>query len=108
MSLEFKIHQIATFKKLVNVIERITPKINLECTIQGIKIQSLDNSGESLVDMQIQSQMFKSYFCVTNRVLGLDIKSLNKLLAIVTENHVVTIKHKIGFNAINMIIENSS
>ena len=108
MSLEFKIVRIASFKKLMNVISRISPKINLECTIQGIKIHSMDESKESLIDMKIQRQMFRGYFCITNRILGLDTKSFNKLLKIAKDHHTITIKHKIGKNVMNMLLEDSS
>ena len=108
MSLEFKIERTASFKKLMNVISRITPKINLECTIQGIKIHAMDESGESLIDMKIQRQMFRGYFCITNRVLGLDTKLFNKLLAIAKDHHTITIKHKIGTHVMNMLLKDSS
>ena len=108
MSLEFKIEHVVSFKKLMFVIGRMSSKINLECTISGIKIHAMDKSNESLIDMKIPRKMFGSYLCITNRLLGLDITLFNKLLAIAKDHHTITIKHKIGTNVMNMLIEDSS
>ena len=108
MSLEFKIEEIESFKRLMKIISRISPKVNLECTIQGIRIHSMDESKESLIDMKINRKMFKGYFCITNRVLGVDVTLFNKLLAIAKDHHTITIKHKIGTNVMNMMLEDSS
>lgn len=77
------------FKKLFETLKELYIDVNLECNQNGIKMQAMDNSHVSLVNLNIFSDFFQHYRCDKNCTLGLNIPFMLKILAVIKEKSTV-------------------
>ncbi|CAD2105108.1 proliferating cell nuclear antigen 2, putative [Plasmodium vinckei] len=77
------------FKKLFETLKDICTEVNLECDENGIKMQSMDCSHVSLVDLNIMSDFFQHYRCDKKCVLGISINFMLKILSVIKEKSTV-------------------
>uniref|UniRef100_A0A8C9GQQ0 DNA sliding clamp PCNA n=1 Tax=Piliocolobus tephrosceles TaxID=591936 RepID=A0A8C9GQQ0_9PRIM len=77
------------FKKLFETLKDICTEVNLECDGNGIKMQSMDCSHVSLVDLNITSEFFQHYRCDKSCALGISINFMLKILSVIKEKSTV-------------------
>lgn len=77
------------FKRLFESLKDICTEVNLECDGNGIKMQSMDCSHVSLVDLNILSEFFQHYRCDKNCVIGISINFMLKILSVIKEKSTV-------------------
>ncbi|KAL7739124.1 hypothetical protein ACLKA6_001038 [Drosophila palustris] len=88
---EARLGSTTLLKKIVDALREILTQSTLDCSDSGIQLQAMDNSHVSLVSMSLQSDCFEKYRCDRNISLGLDLKSLAKVLKCASGDDAVTI-----------------
>ncbi|XP_017856929.1 PREDICTED: proliferating cell nuclear antigen [Drosophila arizonae] len=89
---EARLSSTLTLKKIVDALRDILNQSTLDCSDMGIQLQAMDNSHVSLVCLCLRSDYFEKYKCSRNVSLGLDLKSLTKVLKCANGDDAVTIK----------------
>ncbi|XP_033173657.1 proliferating cell nuclear antigen isoform X1 [Drosophila mauritiana] len=90
--LEARLSQTLLLKKVVDALKEIIAQGTLDCSDNGLELQSMDNSHVSLVALSLASDCFEKFHCDRNVSLGLDLKSLGKVLKCANSDDAVTIK----------------
>ncbi|KAH8262631.1 proliferating cell nuclear antigen 2 [Drosophila bipectinata] len=89
--LEARLGQTLLLKKIVEALKEIISQGTLDCSDSGLQLQSMDNSHVSLVALSLQSDCFEKFRCDRNVSLGLDLKSLAKVLKCANSDDTVTL-----------------
>ncbi|KAH8329007.1 hypothetical protein KR074_001439 [Drosophila pseudoananassae] len=89
--LEARLGQTLLLKKIVEALKEIISQGTLDCSDSGVQLQSMDNSHVSLVALSLQSDCFEKFRCDRNVSLGLDLKSLAKVLKCANSDDTVTL-----------------
>ncbi|XP_001993467.2 proliferating cell nuclear antigen 2 [Drosophila grimshawi] len=89
--LEARLGSTTLLKKIVDALKEILSQSTLDCSASGIQLQAMDNSHVSLVAMSLSRECFERYRCDRNVALGLDLKSLMKVLKCASGDDAVTI-----------------
>ncbi|KAH8305516.1 hypothetical protein KR018_002330 [Drosophila ironensis] len=89
--LEARLGQTLLLKKIVEALKEIISQATLDCSDSGWQLQSMDNSHVSLVALSLQSECFEKFRCDRNVSLGLDLKSLAKVLKCANSDDAVTL-----------------
>ncbi|KAH8353260.1 hypothetical protein KR084_009885 [Drosophila pseudotakahashii] len=90
--LEARLGQTLLLKKIIDALKEIIAQGTLDCSDSGLQLQSMDNSHVSLVALSLQSDCFEKFRCDRNVSLGLDLRSLAKVLKCANSDDTVTIK----------------
>ncbi|XP_022225986.2 proliferating cell nuclear antigen 2 [Drosophila obscura] len=89
--LEARFGQTLLLKKIVDALKEIISQSTLDCSETGMQLQSMDNSHVSLVALSLQTECFEKYRCDRNVSLGLDLKSLAKVVKSASGDDSVTL-----------------
>ncbi|XP_020799442.1 proliferating cell nuclear antigen [Drosophila serrata] len=89
--LEARLGETLLLKKIVEALKEIISQGTLDCSDTGFQLQSMDNSHVSLVALCLQRDCFEKFRCDRNVSLGLDLKSLAKVLKCANSDDRVTI-----------------
>ncbi|XP_023163380.2 proliferating cell nuclear antigen [Drosophila hydei] len=89
---EARLASTLTLKRIVDALREILNQSTLDCSDTGIQMQAMDNSHVSLVSLCLRKEYFEKYKCNRNISLGLDLKSLTKVLKCANGDDAVTIK----------------
>ncbi|XP_017847004.2 proliferating cell nuclear antigen [Drosophila busckii] len=88
---EARLGSTLLLKKIVDALRDMLNQTTLDCSDSGIQLQSMDNSHVSLVALSLQVDCFEKYRCDKNVSLGVDLKSLAKVLKCASGDDAVTI-----------------
>ncbi|SPP85919.1 proliferating cell nuclear antigen [Drosophila guanche] len=89
--LEARLGETQLLKKIVDALKEIISLSTLDCSETGMQLQSMDNSHVSLVSLSLQTGCFEKYRCDRNVSLGLDLKSLSKVVKSASGDDSVTL-----------------
>ncbi|GBF93460.1 proliferating cell nuclear [Raphidocelis subcapitata] len=90
--LEARLTQGSLLKKTVDAIKDLVTDCNLECTPAGMSMQAMDSSHVCLVTLLLRADGFEMYRCDRNRMLGLSVGNLAKVLKCAGNDDVITIR----------------
>ncbi|EDW63358.2 proliferating cell nuclear antigen 2 [Drosophila virilis] len=105
---EARLSSTALLKKIVDALKEILHQSTLDCSDSGIQLQAMDNSHVSLVSMSLRSDCFEKYRCDRNLSLGLDLRSLTKVLKCASGDDAVTIKSADKADKLQLSFESAS
>ncbi|EDW75974.1 uncharacterized protein Dwil_GK15224 [Drosophila willistoni] len=89
---EARLGNTLLLKRIVDALREILSQSTLDCSDTGIQLQAMDDSHVSLVALTLKTECFEKYRCTRNVSLGLDLKSLAKVLKCASSDDSVTIK----------------
>ncbi|KAH8410248.1 hypothetical protein KR009_009851 [Drosophila setifemur] len=89
--LEARLGETLLLKKIVEALKEIISQGTLDCSDAGLQLQSMDNSHVSLVALCLRTDCFAKFRCDRNVSLGLDLKSLSKVLKCANSDDTVTL-----------------
>lgn len=105
--LEAKLNNASILKKLFECIKDLINDANLDADEGGLKLQALDGNHVSLVSLHLLDSGFSHYRCDRERVLGVNIASLNKVFKLCGANESVVISSKDDEDTLNFVFENN-
>lgn len=105
--LEAKINNATILKRVFECIKDLVNDANVDADETGLKLQALDGNHVSLVSLQLLDAGFAHYRCDRERVLGVNIASLNKVFKLCGANESVVISSKDDEDSLNFIFENN-
>lgn len=105
--LEAKINNANILKRVFECIKDLVNDANVDADETGLKLQALDGNHVSLVSLQLLDGGFAHYRCDRERVLGVNIASLNKVFKLCGANESVVISSKDDEDSLNFIFENN-
>ncbi|VWU52492.1 proliferating cell nuclear antigen 1 [Hepatocystis sp. ex Piliocolobus tephrosceles] len=105
--LEAKLNNAAILKKLFECIKDLVNDANVDADETGLKLQALDGNHVSLVSLHLLDSGFSHYRCDRERVLGVNIASLNKVFKLCGANESVVISSKDDEDNLNFVFENN-
>jgi proliferating cell nuclear antigen len=98
--------QSSAFRTLIEALKEILNDVNIEFDSTGMKILAMDNHQVALVHVRLHSKYFERFYCPKNRVCGVSMSHLFKLLKIMSQNDVLTFYiEKSNPNVLNIQIE---
>lgn len=106
-SLKFKTVQSSIIKSLVEALKQILVETNIECTPEGIRIVSMDESHTTLVRLSLEAKKFEDYYCPSPITIGVDVVQLFSLLKTMTQSEILTFYiRESNDNELGIVIEN--
>ncbi|CRG93975.1 proliferating cell nuclear antigen, putative [Plasmodium gallinaceum] len=105
--LEAKLNNASILKKLFECIKDLVNDANVDADETGLKLQALDGNHVSLVSLHLLDSGFSHYRCDRERVLGVNIASLNKVFKLCAANESVVISSKDDEDNLNFVFENN-
>jgi proliferating cell nuclear antigen len=98
--------QSSAFRTLIEALKEILNDVNIEIDSTGMKILAMDNHQVALVHMRLHAKYFERFYCPKQRVCGVSMSHLFKLLKIMSQNDVLTFYiEKANPNVLNIQIE---
>jgi proliferating cell nuclear antigen len=89
-SLELKTVQTNAIKVLTEALKDILTDANIEFDQTGLKIVAMDSTKTILVHLKLNSEKFDKYSCTQNRIVGVSMSNLFKLIKTATNNDTLT------------------
>ena len=84
------------FKKVVVCLKELVEFCNLQFTSDGFHINCMDACNVCLIDFYLQKSDFKNYQCEQDRIIGLNLSNLSKILNFWSDDDLITISHAAG------------
>ncbi|MCP4990404.1 MAG: proliferating cell nuclear antigen (pcna) [Colwellia sp.] len=106
--LEARVHSPDIFKKLIRAVGDLIENVNFDCCDEGIRLQAMDSSHVSLVNVFLSTESFSYFKCETNHTLGINLDSLNKVLKCSKPRDSITLRHKNESDTLQIILSNES
>jgi len=78
--MELALCPVTTFRAIIDVLKDLRREVNLDCSITGIEVFTLDMSNVALVVLVLPATMFHKYSCPTPVTLGIHLASLAQIL----------------------------
>lgn len=78
--MEARLENPTLFKKIIDVLCESYNEVYIYCNEAGLSFQAMDPSHISLVSMQLNKKYFNHFECKPNTTLGVDLKSIQKIL----------------------------
>ena len=92
--LNVKLEKVELFKKTFESLKDLITDANMDCSSDGLHLQSMDTAHVALVVLTLKASGFDSYVCKKNTVLGINMISLNTVLKCVSNTDSVELKYK--------------
>lgn len=105
--LEAKLNNASVLKKLFECIKDLVNDANVDADETGLKLQALDGNHVSLVSLHLFDTGFSHYRCDRERVLGVNVASLNKVFKLCGANESVVVSSKDDEDNLNFVFENN-
>lgn len=106
--LEIKTMQSTAIKVLVEALKELLADTVIEVDPSGLKIVTMDNSRVVLVHLRLEAKRFEVFHCDTNRILGVNMLNLYKIMKTVGNNDTLTIFMESGdLNRLGISIQNA-
>ena len=96
------------FKKLIAAIGDLVKDANLDCSEEGIRLQAMDSSHVSLVNLFLSTQSFAAFECDHNHTLGINFAALNKLLKCSKPKDSITMRHDDDSDTLQFVFTDES
>lgn len=96
------------FKKLINAIGDLVQDANFDCSDEGIRLQAMDSSHVSLVNLFLSTESFSSFKCDHGHTLGINFASLNKVLKCSKAKDSITMRHNDDSDTLQLIFTDSN
>ncbi len=96
------------FKTMLEILNNYVDNIIIDCQPLGIEIFTLDKSNNVLFNCVINNNYFIKYNCNHACAIGINIKSLLKILQCKTKNDQITMQYQEKSTMLEFIIENLS
>ena len=100
--------QTAVFKKVVDGIKDMVAETNLDCTEEGMTLQSMDSSHVALVSLHLDARGFEHYNCSHPLSLGVNLHNMSKILKCGNNDDVFTMMHKTDKDVLTMMFEGNN
>lgn len=79
-------------KKLTESLKDICGDVNIECDVNGMEMQAMDDSHIALVHLCLAAEFFPYYRCDKPVILGVNLSNLMKVLAFVKEGQMLKLR----------------
>ncbi|KCZ81594.1 proliferating cell nuclear antigen (pcna) [Anncaliia algerae PRA339] len=108
-SSKFNAEALNLLKKAIEVVHELVEDADIQITDKGINIQALDNIHVCLINIFLSKNLFFSYRCDKNLVLGIKLKVLNKIMKTikVSKNDVFELNCEDDGNVLSLKYESS-
>eukprot|EP00485_Elphidium_margaritaceum_P000434 CAMPEP_0202698260 /NCGR_PEP_ID=MMETSP1385-20130828/11534_1 /ASSEMBLY_ACC=CAM_ASM_000861 /TAXON_ID=933848 /ORGANISM="Elphidium margaritaceum" /LENGTH=267 /DNA_ID=CAMNT_0049354925 /DNA_START=53 /DNA_END=856 /DNA_ORIENTATION=- len=90
-------------KKLIGAIGDLVQDANFDCSDEGIRLQAMDSSHVSLVNLFLSVDSFSHFVCDAQHTLGLNLASLNKVLKCSKPKDCITLRHEDDSDTLQLI-----
>ncbi|KAL7632473.1 UNVERIFIED_CONTAM: hypothetical protein RMT77_017186 [Armadillidium vulgare] len=102
---EARLVQGSLLKKVLDAIKELLNEASLDCADYGIQLQAMDNSHVSLVALSLRAEGFDKYRCDRNIIMGMDLKSLAKILKCASNDDIITIMAQDDADSVSFLFE---
>jgi len=82
--------QSSAFRTMIEALKDILNDVNIIFDSNGMKILAMDSTHVALVHMKLHSQKFERFFCPRQKICGVSVMRLFKLLKTMTPNDTLT------------------
>ena len=82
------------FVQLIKIANNILDNVVLQCSADGIMLESLDGSGITFLKYFWPKGSFSSYYCPDNYGIGINLDNFNKILQFIKKGDIVTLKYE--------------
>lgn len=97
--------QGAVLKKVVESLKDLVGEANFEFTPSGITLQSMDSAHVILVSLLLRADGFGSYRCDRTIPVGLNMKSLSKIVGCAENDDIITLRANDNGESLNLVFE---
>lgn len=80
MTFKLELSDNKIFKDAFSSIRKIIDEVIIECDSEGIRVNALDRSHITFVNMEFKAELFDEYLCDVPEKINVDTEDLNKVL----------------------------
>jgi proliferating cell nuclear antigen len=102
---EARISEGKIFKQIIDSIKDLVQDANMDCSNDGISIQSMDSSHVSLVSVHLNSNGLDHYRCDRAQNLGFNSANLSKILKCANNDDIITLKADDAADNLTLLFE---
>ena len=102
---EARITEGKIFKQIIDSIKDLVQDANMDCSNDGISIQSMDSSHVSLVSVHLNSNGLDHYRCDRAQNLGFNSANLSKILKCANNEDIITLKADDAADNLTLLFE---
>lgn len=102
---EARITEGKIFKQIIESIKDLVQDANMDCSNDGISIQSMDSSHVSLVAVNLNSNGLDHYRCDRPVNLGFNSANLSKILKCANNEDIITLKSDDSADTLTLLFE---
>ena len=102
---EARITEGKIFKQIIDAIKDLVQDANMDCSNDGISIQSMDSSHVSLVAVHLNSNGLDHYRCDRAQNLGFNSANLSKILKCANNEDIITLKADDSADNLTLLFE---
>mmetsp|Transcript_75273 Transcript_75273/g.119671 ORF Transcript_75273/g.119671 Transcript_75273/m.119671 type:complete len:266 (+) Transcript_75273:108-905(+) len=96
------------FKKLIAAIGDLVNDANFDCSQEGIRVQAMDSSHVSLVNLYLSATSFSNFKCDAQHTLGINFSALNKVLKCSKPKDSITMRHEDDSDTLSLIFSDEN
>jgi proliferating cell nuclear antigen len=105
MTLEATVDKAALWKRVIDSMKDLVNEANFEFSQTGISIQSMDSAHVALVSLGLGREGFTNYQCFRQRLLGINLGALAKVLKVIDNDDIVTIRHEEDTDVLTLVAD---
>jgi len=104
---EARLLQGRVFKQLIEALKELVQDANIDCSADEMSIQAMDSSHVSLVQVNLNQDMFDHYRCDRTISLGINSNNMGKMLKCAGNDDVITLKAEDTGDTLTLMFESA-